>query len=69
MRRPARTFQDLQVWQKAHQLVLDVYRMSRGFPSYEIYGLTSQVRPAAISIPAKSPKDLEKGERLTKPVS
>ena len=52
MKRPAKTFQDLQVWQKAHQLVLDVYRMSRGFPSSEIYGLTSQLRRAAVSIPA-----------------
>jgi four helix bundle protein len=66
MRRPARTFQDLQVWQKAPQLVLDVYRMSRGFPSYEIYGLTSQVRRAAISIPAKIAEGFRKRGKADK---
>jgi four helix bundle protein len=51
-RLPAKTFQDLLVWQKAHQFVLAVYRMSDSFPKQEIYGLTSQLRRAAISIPA-----------------
>ena len=48
----ARTFQDLIVWQKAHQFVLYVYRSTENFPDKEIYGLTSQFRRAAISIPA-----------------
>jgi hypothetical protein len=51
-RPPARCFQDLIVWQKAHQFVLAVYRFSESFPQKEIYGLTSQFRRAAISIPA-----------------
>src|SRR5688572_12934079 len=51
-RLPAKTFQDLLVWQKAHQFVLAVYRMSDSFPKQEIYGLTSQFRRAAVSIPA-----------------
>ena len=51
-RPPARCFQDLIVWQKAHQFVLAVYRFSERFPPKEIYGLTSQFRRAAISIPA-----------------
>ena len=48
----ARTFKDLVVWQKAHRWVLDVYRFSKSFPAHELYGLTSQVRRAAVSVPA-----------------
>ena len=48
----ARTFQDLVVWQKAHQFVLGVYSYSAGFPKSEVYGLSSQLRRAAVSIPA-----------------
>jgi four helix bundle protein len=48
----AKTFQDLIVWQKAHQFVLDIYRLTENFPDREIYGLTSQLRRAAVSIPA-----------------
>ena len=52
MRAAARTFEDLVVWQKAHQFVLSVYRLTRGFPKEETYGLTSQFRRAAVSIAA-----------------
>ena len=52
MRPPARTFKDLIVWQKSHQFVLAVYRLSRSFPKSETYGLTSQFRRAAVSIAA-----------------
>lgn len=45
-------FKSLKVWRKAHDLALDVYRASGGFPSSEIYGLTSQIRRASASIPA-----------------
>lgn len=51
-RSPARSFQDLIVWQKAHQFVLSIYLYSERFPKTEVYGLTSQLRRAAISIPA-----------------
>ena len=44
-------FRQIQVWHKAHQLVLDVYRATRDFPTDERYGLTSQLRRAAASIP------------------
>ncbi len=44
--------QELIVWQKAMDLVEDVYRASRSFPREEIYGLTSQIRRAAVSIPS-----------------
>ena len=45
-------FQDLLVWRKAHAWVLDVYRMTRAFPREELYALTSQLRRAAVSVPA-----------------
>ncbi len=49
---PARTFRDLIVWQKAHQFVLAVYPFTAGFPRQETYGLSMQLRRAAVSIPA-----------------
>jgi four helix bundle protein len=52
MRAAAKTFQDLVVWQRAHQFVLTVYRLTRTFPRSEVYGLTSQFRRAAVSIAA-----------------
>lgn len=45
-------FQDLQVWREAHALVLQVYKATQTFPKTEVYGLTSQMRRAAVSIPA-----------------
>ena len=50
--RPARTFQDLLVWQKAHRFVLGVYSLTAGFPKQETYGLSLQMRRAAVSIAA-----------------
>lgn len=44
-------YKTLVVWQKAHQLVLDVYRASRQFPDDELYGLISQIRRSSSSIP------------------
>ena len=46
-RAPAHTFQDLVVWQKAHEFTLAVYRYSAGFPKTETYGLAAQFRRAA----------------------
>ena len=45
-------FRNLEVWQRAYALALDVYRASRQFPREEIYSLTSQVRRCSISIPS-----------------
>src|ERR1035438_5024150 len=50
--KPARTFQDLLVWQKAHEHVLGTYALTTGFPKQETYGLSLQMRRAAVSIPA-----------------
>ena len=46
------TFRDLDVWKAAHELVLAVYRLTRKFPKDELFGVTSQVRRSATSIPA-----------------
>jgi four helix bundle protein len=43
-------FRKLEAWQEAHQLTLDVYRITRGFPREELFGLVSQVRGAAASV-------------------
>jgi four helix bundle protein len=48
----ARTFRDLVVWQKAHQFVVAVYALTARFPKSETYGLSLQMRKAAVSIPA-----------------
>ncbi len=47
-----RDFRDLKVWEKAHGLVLDVYRHSRDFPSEERFGLISHLRKSVVSIPS-----------------
>jgi four helix bundle protein len=46
-----RDFNKLQVWQKAHELALDVYRATGSFPAHELCGLTGQLRRASTSIP------------------
>src|ERR1700739_4584586 len=51
-RAPARTFQYLLLWRKAHELVLAVYSFTADFPKQETYGLSLQMRRAAVSIPA-----------------
>ncbi len=48
----SKSFRDLIVWQKAHAFALAVYQCTGGFPPYELYGLTSQLRRAAASIPS-----------------
>jgi four helix bundle protein len=45
-----RDFRNLKVWEKAHRLTIDVYRLTRTFPKEELYGLTSQARRASASI-------------------
>jgi four helix bundle protein len=45
-------FKKLTVWQKAHNLTLCIYKITRQFPKEELYGLTSQIRRASSSIPA-----------------
>ena len=47
-----RDFKDLEVWRKSHQLTLNLYKATDGFPRSELFGLTSQIRRAATSIEA-----------------
>jgi four helix bundle protein len=49
---PSRNYKDLLVWQKAVALVKDVYVLTRRFPDDEKFGLTSQVRRSAVSVPS-----------------
>jgi four helix bundle protein len=46
------SYKDLVAWQKAMDLVTDVYKVTRAFPKEEVYGLTSQLRRAAVSVPS-----------------
>ena len=46
------SYRELKVWQLGMQLVKDIYLLTRQFPNQELYGLTSQVRRASVSIPA-----------------
>lgn len=46
------SFEELKIWKKGHQLMLKVYKVTRGFPKSERYGLISQLRRAALSVPA-----------------
>ena len=46
------SYRDLVVWQKAMQLVTDVYRMAEKFPKVEVFGLASQLRRAVVSVPS-----------------
>ena len=61
------TFESVIAWQRAHQFVLTVYRITKEFPADEIYGLTSQFRRAAVSIEAniaEGYKKLSKADKL-----
>jgi len=49
---PSKSFRELIVWQKAHQLVLHTYRLTKKYPKEELFGLTSQMRRSAVSVAA-----------------
>jgi four helix bundle protein len=59
-RKPAQKFQDLEVWQKAHALVLAIYRLTASYPKHELFGLSSQMRRAAVSVPANIAEGFKK---------
>jgi len=63
---PAKSFEQLIVWQKAHRFVLGVYRFTENFPRSETYGLTSQLRRAAVSVPANIAEGFKKRGRADK---
>jgi four helix bundle protein len=47
-----KTYQDLTVWQKSIELIIAVYKLTENFPNEEIFGLTSQIKRATVSIPS-----------------
>jgi four helix bundle protein len=65
-RAAARTFQDLVVWRKAHELVLAVYSFTRLFPKEETYGLALQIRRAAVSVAANIAEGFRRRGRADK---
>jgi four helix bundle protein len=58
-----RSYQDLAIWKKAMQLVVQVYHLTRRFPREEMHGLTSQMRRAAVSIPTNIAEGWGRGSR------
>jgi four helix bundle protein len=56
----SKSFKDLIVWQKAHQLVLNVYKATKHFPKEETYGLTSQLRRSSVSVAANIAEGFKK---------
>src|SRR5215813_4827259 len=65
-RSAARSFRDLMVWRKAHEFVLAVYRFTDSFPDREKFGLSHQMRRAAVSIPANIAEGFGKRSRAEK---
>jgi four helix bundle protein len=65
-RMASKSFTDLIVWQKAHRFVLDLYKYTMPFPKSEIYGLVSQMRRAAVSIPANIVEGFKRRSKLEK---
>jgi four helix bundle protein len=64
--RAAQSFQDLLAWQKAHEFVLGVYAFTNVFPKQETYGLVSQMRRAAVSVPANIAEGFRKRGKADK---
>ena len=62
----AKSFEDVDIWKKAHEFVLDVYQVSERFPKHELFGLTSQLRRAAVSVPANFAEGFRKETRPDK---
>jgi four helix bundle protein len=65
-RAPAQRFEDLVMWQKAHALTLSVYKLTKAFPREELFGLTAQMRRAAVSVSANIAEGFSKRGRTDK---
>ena len=65
-RETAKSFRDLIVWQKAHELVLLVYHETKFFPKEELYGLVSQLRRSSVSVAANIAEGFKKRGKLDK---
>lgn len=66
MSAPAKNFTELVVWQKAHAFVLNIYKQTATFPKHELYGLVSQFRRAAVSVPANIAEGFRKHSEADK---
>lgn len=59
-----KTYQDLIVWKKSIDLVVDIYKLTENFPKEEIYGITSQIKRSAVSIPSNIAEGKMRGGNL-----
>lgn len=57
------SYKDLIVWQKSVELVVEIYKLTEKFPKTEVYGLTSQMKRSAISIPSNIAEGRRRGSR------
>ena len=58
-----RSYRDLKVWQKGREIIGHVYKITRDMPAEELYGLTSQLRRAAVSVPSNIAEGYGRGSR------
>ncbi len=56
----SQSFEDVELWKKSHAWVLKIYRLTENFPKHEIFGLTSQLRRSAVSVPANFAEGFKK---------
>jgi four helix bundle protein len=66
IRPAASSFSDLVVWRKAHQFVLEIYSLTSTFPKTELFGLVSQMRRCAVSIPANIAEGFRRRSKMDK---
>jgi four helix bundle protein len=57
------SYKDLDVWKKSFELCVDIYTTTKSFPKEELYGLTSQIRRASLSIPSNISEGSKRGQK------